>query len=103
MLRQIDFTKLPITEIVDEIIFMATDSGASDIHFDPLGETYKVRFRIDGMLIDYTTIPQTIRKNLTARIKIIYTSSRNCLPSIFLNIFSLTKYANNTAGINKYT
>jgi len=71
MLRQIDFTKLPITEIVDEIIFMAADSGASDIHFDPLGETYKVRFRIDGMLIDYTTIPQTIRKNLTARIKII--------------------------------
>lgn len=71
MLKQIDFTKLPITEIVNEIIYTAAEAGASDIHFDPTETTVKVRFRIDGVLIDYTIIPENIRKNLIARVKII--------------------------------
>ncbi len=71
MLKQIDFTKLPITEIVNEIIYIAAQAGASDIHFDPTETTIKIRFRIDGVLIDYTTIPESIKKNLIARLKII--------------------------------
>lgn len=71
MLKQLDFTKLPITEIVNEIIYTAAEAGASDIHFDPKEKTIKVRFRIDGVLIDYTVIPEAIRKNLIARLKII--------------------------------
>lgn len=71
MLKQIDFTKLPITEIVNEIIYIAAQAGASDIHFDPTETTVKVRFRIDGVLIDYVLIPEAIRKNLIARLKII--------------------------------
>ena len=71
MLRQIDFTKLPITEIVNEIIYTAAEAGASDIHFDPTETSIKVRFRIDGVLIDYMVIPEGIRKNLIARVKII--------------------------------
>lgn len=71
MLKQIDFTKLPITEVVDEIIYTAAQAGASDIHFDPQEKSVKVRFRIDGVLIDYMIIPENIRKNLIARVKII--------------------------------
>ncbi len=71
MLRQIDFTKLPITEIVNQIIYTAAEAGASDIHFDPTETSIKVRFRIDGVLIDYMVIPEGIRKNLIARVKII--------------------------------
>lgn len=71
MLKQIDFTKLPITEIVNEIIYTAAQAGASDIHFDPSETNIKVRFRIDGVLLDYTIIPESIRKNLIARLKII--------------------------------
>lgn len=71
MLKQLDFTKLPITEIVNEIIYTAAEAGASDIHFDPTETTIRVRFRIDGVLIDYTIIPENIRKNLIARLKII--------------------------------
>ena len=71
MLRQIDFTKLPITDIVNEIIYIAAEAGASDIHFDPAEKTIKVRFRIDGMLIDYAVVPEAVRKNLVARLKII--------------------------------
>ncbi|MEG2620942.1 MAG: GspE/PulE family protein [Bacilli bacterium] len=71
MLKKIDFTKLPITEIVSEIIYTAAEAGASDIHFDPSEDDIKVRFRIDGVLIDYAIIPENIRKNLVARLKII--------------------------------
>ena len=71
MLKQIEFTKLPITEVVDEIIYIAAEAGASDIHFDPTEKNIKVRFRIDGVLIDYSVIPEFIKKNLIARLKII--------------------------------
>ena len=64
MLKQVDFTKLPITEVVNEIIYIAAQAGASDIHFDPSGKSIKVRFRIDGILIDYMVIPESIKKNL---------------------------------------
>ena len=42
MLKKIDFTKLPITEIVDEIIYTAAEAGSSDIHFDPTETDIKI-------------------------------------------------------------
>ena len=71
MLKTFDFEKLPIVEIVNEIIIDATKNRASDIHFDPIDEDLKVRIRIDGQLIDYCTIPSLYKKNLVTRIKII--------------------------------
>ncbi len=71
MLKQIDYTKMPITDIVNEIIYTAAQAGASDIHFDPSETDIKIRFRIDGVLIDYMTVPENIRKNMVARLKII--------------------------------
>ena len=71
MLRDFDFEKLPIVEIVNEIILDAALKKASDIHFDPLFEYLKVRIRIDGELQDYATVPNTLKRNLITRIKII--------------------------------
>lgn len=71
MLRTFDFDKLPIVEVANEIILDATKRGASDIHFDPTTNHMRVRIRIDGELINYTTIPNTLKKNLITRIKII--------------------------------
>lgn len=71
MLKKIDFLRLPITEVVDEIIYTAAEAGSSDIHFDPTETSVKVRFRIDGILLDYAVIPEAIRRNLIARLKII--------------------------------
>lgn len=71
MLKIIDFEKLPVVEVVNDILVDSAKRGASDIHFDPLEEYMKVRIRIDGDLIDYTTVPNNIKKNLVTRIKII--------------------------------
>jgi type IV pilus assembly protein PilB len=71
MIRQFDFEKMPVVEIVNEIMVDATKRGASDIHFDPLSEYMKIRIRIDGILHDYASVPNTIKKNLITRVKII--------------------------------
>ena len=71
MFNEIEFSKMPITDVVDEIIYNAAKSGTSDIHFDPTETTVKVRYRIDGVLVDYIIVPENIRKNLIARLKII--------------------------------
>ncbi len=71
MLKNFDFQKLPIVEIVNEIIIDATKNRASDIHFDPLENDLKVRIRIDGALIDYCIVPNEFKRNLITRVKII--------------------------------
>lgn len=71
MIKTFDYEKLPIVEIVNEIILDSVRRGASDIHFDPQNEFMKVRIRVDGELSDYTTVPNTLKKNLITRIKII--------------------------------
>lgn len=71
MIRVFDYEKLPIVEIVNEIILDAVKKGASDIHFDSQTDFMKVRIRIDGLLQDYTTVPNTLKKNLITRIKIM--------------------------------
>ena len=71
MLRTFDFEKLPIVEIVNEIIIDATKHRASDIHFDPHDDQLKVRIRIDGTLIDYSIVPNDFKKSLITRVKII--------------------------------
>lgn len=71
MIKKIDFEKLPVVEVVNDILVDAAKRGASDIHFDPLEDHMKVRIRIDGDLIDYAEVPNDIKKNLVTRIKII--------------------------------
>lgn len=71
MIREFDFEKLPIVEVVNEILVDASARGASDIHLDPLESVLKIRIRIDGQLIDYATIPNHLKRNLITRIKIL--------------------------------
>ena len=71
MLKVFDYEKMPVVEVVNEILVDASRRGASDIHFDPYDEFLKIRIRIDGQLIDYSEVPNMIKKNLITRIKII--------------------------------
>ena len=53
MLKTFDFEKMPIVEIVNEILVDSSKKGASDIHFDPHPEVMRIRTRIDGELKNY--------------------------------------------------
>ena len=71
MLKTFDYQKIPIVDVVNEILVDASKRGASDIHFDPYEEYLLVRIRIDGELEDYTEVPNTVRDYLVTRIKTI--------------------------------
>ena len=71
MFQNFDYENKPIVDIVNEIIVDAVKKGASDIHFDPTPTILNVRIRIDGELVEYAKVPETVKKNMTTRIKII--------------------------------
>ena len=71
MFRQFDYDSKPIVEIVNEIITDAVKHDASDIHFDPYPDNLHIRIRIDGELVDYAIAPDSVKKNLLTRVKIM--------------------------------
>ena len=71
MLRTFDFQRIPVVDVVNEILVDAAKRGASDIHFDPYEEYLLVRIRIDGDLFDYAQVPNSVRDYLVTRIKTI--------------------------------
>ena len=71
MFRQFDYDNKPIVEIVNDIITDAVKHDASDIHFDPYPDNLHVRIRIDGELVDYAIAPDSVKKNLITRVKIM--------------------------------
>ncbi len=68
---QYDFSKIPIVDLVDDILVYGVKNRASDIHFDPVENGLKIRMRIDGQLADHTLVPTLYHKNLATRIKLI--------------------------------
>ena len=71
MMKTFDFAKMPIVDIINEILVDASKKGASDIHFDPYEDHLLIRIRIDGVLMDYAKVPEAYRDYLTTRIKTI--------------------------------
>ena len=71
MFKQFDYDNKPIVEIVNEIITDAVNHDASDIHFDPYPDNLHIRIRIDGELFDYAIAPDSVKKNLLTRVKIM--------------------------------
>ena len=53
---------------VDEIAFQMR---VSDIHIDPIADAVRIRFRIDGVLVDQTNFPKKIQAEVISRIKIL--------------------------------
>ncbi len=57
--------------LVHRVISEAVDRGASDIHFEPFEEEMKIRYRIDGVLIEAARIPAKIVPTIVSRVKIL--------------------------------
>ncbi len=62
---------VPVVELVDSIILEAIDSGASDIHIEPMKDRLRVRFRQDGVLVHYKDFSKDVIPQLTSRVKIM--------------------------------
>jgi len=61
----------PIVRFVQRVLSDALKKGASDIHLEPYEKSYRVRFRIDGVLQETSQPPLTAKSQIAARIKIM--------------------------------
>jgi len=61
----------PVIKLVNSIIAQGVEEGASDIHFEPDGRDMRVRFRIDGVLSETTSIPRRMVAGVISRVKIM--------------------------------
>jgi type IV pilus assembly protein PilB len=61
----------PVVKLVHAVIADAVRRGVSDIHFEPSGHDMRVRFRVDGVVFDSTTVPRHLISGLVSRVKIM--------------------------------
>jgi type IV pilus assembly protein PilB len=61
----------PIVRFVNKVLIDAIKQGASDIHFEPYEDTYRVRFRTDGILREVVKPPKNLSPRLAARLKVM--------------------------------
>ena len=61
----------PVVRFVNKVLVDAIRKGASDIHFEPYEEDYRVRFRIDGVLVTQVRPPKRMAPRLSARLKVM--------------------------------
>jgi type IV pilus assembly protein PilB len=61
----------PIVRFVNKVLIDAIKQDASDIHFEPYEKTYRVRFRIDGILSEMVRPPKNLAPRLAARLKVM--------------------------------
>ena len=66
-----DTSDAPIIKLVNHILAQAIKAGASDIHIEPYQQSFKVRYRVDGILLDMLTPPKWIQAALISRIKVM--------------------------------
>ncbi|MEW6444608.1 MAG: type IV-A pilus assembly ATPase PilB [Pseudomonadota bacterium] len=68
-----DVSDAPVVKFVNSILMQAIQKGASDIHFEPYEYTFRVRFRIDGELVETVSGPQlkAMADRLVARVKVM--------------------------------
>lgn len=61
----------PIARIVETVLSFALKARASDVHFEPMEERTRVRYRIDGILQEKLVLPSSVHDAVVSRIKIL--------------------------------
>ena len=61
----------PVVKFINKVLLDAIKRGASDIHFEPYEKTYRVRFRMDGVLSKVAAPPVKMAPRLAARLKVM--------------------------------
>ncbi|MBI5492196.1 MAG: type IV-A pilus assembly ATPase PilB [Deltaproteobacteria bacterium] len=76
--EEVDITDLkkavedaPVVKLVNLILTDAIKKGASDIHIEPYEKTFRVRYRIDGILQEVMKPPMKLKNAIVSRIKIM--------------------------------
>src|ERR671912_3064580 len=61
----------PVRKLVNMVLLMAIRDHASDIHFEPFEDEYKMRYRCDGVLYEMVPPPRHLATAISSRIKVM--------------------------------
>ncbi|NWK55501.1 type II/IV secretion system protein [Verrucomicrobiaceae bacterium N1E253] len=61
----------PIIRYVDLVLYQAINEGASDIHFEPFENDFKIRYRVDGALYEMAPPPAHLALPILSRVKVM--------------------------------
>jgi type IV pilus assembly protein PilB len=61
----------PIIRYVDLVLYQAIKEKASDVHFEPFEDDFKIRYRVDGALYEMAPPPQHLKQAIISRIKVM--------------------------------
>ncbi len=61
----------PIIRYVDLVLYQAIKEKASDIHFEPFANEFKIRYRVDGALYEMAPPPAHLIQSITSRLKVM--------------------------------
>jgi len=64
-------SQAPIVRFVNLILFQAIQDRASDIHFEPFEDEFKIRYRVDGALYEMAPPPKHLALPVISRIKVM--------------------------------
>jgi type IV pilus assembly protein PilB len=66
-----DVDDAPVVRYLQKILVDAISAGVSDIHFEPYEKFYRIRYRLDGQLMEIAQPPLAIKDKMASRIKVI--------------------------------
>jgi general secretion pathway protein E len=69
-LRDMAF-EAPVVRLVNLLVENAISAEASDIHIEPFEDTFRIRYRVDGILYEQEAPPRRLQAAVTSRIKIM--------------------------------
>ena len=61
----------PVVKFVNKVLLDAIRKGASDIHFEPYEASYRIRYRLDGVLSTVANPPIQMSRRLSSRLKVM--------------------------------
>ena len=62
---------VPVVKFVNLVLMQAVQDRASDIHFEPFEDEFKIRYRVDGALYEMSPPPKHLATPVTSRLKIM--------------------------------
>lgn len=66
-----DIDDAPVVKFIQKVLLDAINLGVSDIHFEPYEKFYRIRYRLDGILMEVSQPPIILKEKIASRIKII--------------------------------
>ena len=64
-------SEAPVVKFINKMLIDAIRMGASDLHFEPYEKSYRIRYRVDGVMMEIARPPIQLAPKLSARLKVM--------------------------------